>query len=84
MVAAAFVGRHHVVIHYVITYCFFCVGPAMCFRLWPLLFLFGFGPAMFFRLWPLLFYRLWPRHVFSAFWPLLYLGAGDAAPIYSF
>ena len=49
MVAAAFGGRHHVVIHYVITFCLFGAGPAMFFRLWPLLF-FGLGPAMFFRL----------------------------------
>ena len=63
MVAAAFGGRHHVVIHYVITYFFFGVGPVMFVRLWPLLFFrlwprhvfSAFGPCCIFNL---LFYRL--------------------------
>ena len=47
--ATAFGDRHHVVIHYVVTYCFFGVGPAMFFGFGPYCF-FGFGRAMFFRL----------------------------------
>ena len=35
MVAGAFGARHHVVIHYVVTYCFFGFGLGMVYWLWP-------------------------------------------------
>ena len=44
MVAGAFGARHHVVIHYVVTYCFLSFGLGMFYWLWPL---------MFYWLWPL-------------------------------
>ena len=46
MVAGAFSTRHHVVIHYVVTYCF-------CW-LWPQLILLALAPLIFYWLWPLL------------------------------
>ena len=42
--------RHHVVIHYVVTYCFSGFCPAMFFRHLPGLVFSAFGPAMFFLL----------------------------------
>ena len=45
MVAGAFGARHHVVIHYVVTYSFF--GFGLCLFLW-------IGPLLLYWLWPLL------------------------------
>ena len=56
MVAAAFGGRDHVVIHYVITYCFFGLGPAMFSALAPIVFS-ALAPPCFFGFWPLLYFQ---------------------------
>ena len=58
MVAAAFGGRHHVVIHYVVR---------QYFGLWPPLY-FGLWPLLYFGLWPLLYFGLLAPIVLRASW----------------